>query len=181
MINKFEAIGIFASVVCMVVALFLLQVESTPAKIANVTGNQEAAVVVANDEENQDAAVASALSESINGNGNFERMVIDDVVVGYGEAVEVGDTVTVNYIGRLQNGQQFDNSYTKGQPFTFTVGEGRVIEGWEQGILGMQTGGERILVVPPELAYGSRGIGPIPANATLIFAIELVEIQSDAE
>lgn len=179
MINKFEAIGIFASIACMVIALFLLRVETTPERVIDATNSQAAAVVVAQDAENKNAAMASALAESMNKNGNFEKMVIDDVRVGYGPKVAVGDTVTVDYIGKLQNGQQFDNSYVRGEPFTFTVGEGQVIAGLEEGIIGMQAEGERILVIPPELAYGSRNVGPIPANSTLVFAIQLISIESN--
>ncbi len=176
MINKFEAIGIFASVAFMVLALFLLRVETTPDRIADSMAEQRAAVVVATDTENQEKTIAQALDESINTNGMVEKMVIDDVIIGNGEPVKEGDTVTVHYVGKLQNGQEFDNSYKKGSPFTFTVGEGRVIAGWEQGLIGMQTEGERILVIPPGLAYGSKSIGPIPPNSTLIFSIELLKI-----
>jgi FKBP-type peptidyl-prolyl cis-trans isomerase len=176
MINKFEAVGIFASIACMVLALFLLRVESAPERIEGSVTGQAAAVVVATDGQSANGAVAQALHESVDQNGVLEKLVIDDVVIGTGEAVKEGDTVEVHYIGTLQNGQQFDNSHKRGQAFTFTVGEGRVIAGWEQGLLGMQAGGERILVIPSDLAYGSRNVGPIPANSTLIFAIELLKI-----
>jgi FKBP-type peptidyl-prolyl cis-trans isomerase len=79
-------------------------------------------------------------------------------------------------VGRLENGQEFDNSKKRGVPFEFTLGEGMVIAGWEEGLLGMREGGERTLVIPPQFGYGSQAIGPIPANATLLFAIELVEV-----
>ena len=183
MINKFEALGIFVSIAFMVLALFLLRVETTPERLTSSMSmeNQQAAIIVADDANNKDLAMAQALGESINRNGSFEKMVIDDVIIGDSEPAAIGDTVTVDYIGTLQNGQQFDNSYVKGKPFTFTLGEGAVIAGWEQGIVGMQTGGERILVIPPDLAYGSRNIGPIPANATLVFAVKLVSIQKKNE
>jgi FKBP-type peptidyl-prolyl cis-trans isomerase len=83
----------------------------------------------------------------------------------------------VHYIGTLQNGQQFDNSHTRGEAFTFTVGEGMVIKGWDEGLLGMKVGGQRLLVIPPDMAYGANAIGPIPANSTLLFSIELIEIK----
>jgi FKBP-type peptidyl-prolyl cis-trans isomerase len=85
--------------------------------------------------------------------------------------------VSVHYIGTLQDGTEFDNSKKRGAPFEFKVGEGRVIAGWEEGLVGMQVGGQRVLVIPPEKAYGSNGVGPIPGNATLVFSIELLEIK----
>lgn len=176
MINKFEAVGIFASIACMVLALFLLRVESAPERIEDSVTKQAATVVVATEGTGTDSAVAQALNESVDRNGVLEKLIIDDVVIGTGDVVQEGDTVEVHYVGTLQNGQQFDNSHKRGQTFTFTIGEGRVIAGWEQGLLGMQAGGERILVIPSDLAYGSRNVGPIPANSTLIFAIELLKI-----
>jgi peptidylprolyl isomerase len=104
-------------------------------------------------------------------------MVIDDIKVGTGDVVEEGDSVVVNYVGTLQDGTEFDNSKKRGQPFEFKVGGGMVIPGWEQGLVGMKEGGERVLVIPPELAYGENGIGPIPPNATLVFSIELIEVK----
>ncbi|KKW43214.1 MAG: FKBP-type peptidyl-prolyl cis-trans isomerase [Parcubacteria group bacterium GW2011_GWA2_56_21] len=74
------------------------------------------------------------------------------------------------------NGTKFDSSYDRNQPFQFKLGEGRVIQGWEQGFAGMRVGGKRTLVIPPELGYGAQGIGPIPPNATLVFEVELLEV-----
>jgi len=90
--------------------------------------------------------------------------------------VKVGDRVSVHYVGTLQNGTEFDNSMKRGQPFTFRVGDGSVIKGWDEGLVGMKVGGQRILVVPPEMAYGNTPMGPIPANSTLVFSVELVNI-----
>ena len=87
-----------------------------------------------------------------------------------------GDTVTVNYIGTLTNGTKFDSSYDRGTPYVFQVGAGRVIAGWDQGVPGMKVGGKRRLTIPADLAYGSRGQGVIPPNATLLFDIDLVSI-----
>jgi peptidylprolyl isomerase len=83
----------------------------------------------------------------------------------------------VHYVGTLQNGTEFDNSKKRGQPFEFTVGAGQVIKGWDQGLVGMKVGGQRILVIPPDMAYGERGVGPIPGNATLVFSIELIDVK----
>lgn len=177
-INKFEAVGIGVSIGAMALALFLIRLDtSLPANSAAREGSaQQAAVVVANDSVS-DAALADAVIEATGGDGTVERLIVDDVIIGTGDAVEEGDTVSVHYIGTLQSGQQFDNSYAKEKPLTFTLGEGRVIEGWERGILGMQKGGKRILVIPASLAYGANGYGPIPGNATLVFAVELVEVK----
>ena len=97
-------------------------------------------------------------------------------MVGSGQSVKIGDTISVDYIGTLQNGQEFDNSYKRGTPFSFTVGEGKVIKGWDQGVVGMKIGGKRILVIPSDLAYGSKGYGPIPSETNLVFIVELLKI-----
>lgn len=106
-----------------------------------------------------------------------------DIVVGSGAAAKAGDALTVNYAGWLydanaaQNkGALFDSSIGRGA-FQFQLGAGRVIRGWDQGVVGMQVGGVRRLVLPPDLAYGSTGSGSIPPNATLVFEIELLAIQ----
>jgi peptidylprolyl isomerase len=101
-----------------------------------------------------------------------------DIVEGEGEIPESGQTVVVHYTGWLENGQQFDSSVDRGTPFTFTLGQGSVIPGWDEGVATMKVGGKRQLVIPPELAYGESGAGgAIPPNATLIFEVELLEIQ----
>lgn len=84
--------------------------------------------------------------------------------------------ISVHYTGSLEDGTKFDSSYDRNSPLSFPLGAGRVIQGWEQGLLDMCPGDKRKLTIPPELGYGSRGIGPIPGNAVLIFETELVEI-----
>jgi len=96
---------------------------------------------------------------------------------GSGKEAQIGKTVSVHYIGTLTDGTKFDSSVDRGAPFSFTLGEGRVIQGWEQGVLGMKVGEKRRLTIPPELGYGAGGFGPIPPNATLLFEIELLQIQ----
>jgi FKBP-type peptidyl-prolyl cis-trans isomerase len=103
------------------------------------------------------------------------QVTITDLVVGTGAEAVVGDTLTVNYTGWLADGTQFDTSYGK-QPFVFRLGAGQVIKGWDQGLVGTKVGGQRRLIIPPSLAYGSTGSGPIPGNATLKFDVELVSI-----
>ena len=113
------------------------------------------------------------------GNGQVSGdLEITDTLAGEGEVAESGDTVAVHYVGTLEDGTQFDSSRDRGEPIVFTLGAGEVIQGWEQGIPGMAVGGQRRLVIPPELGYGEAGSPPvIPPNATLIFEVELVEIQ----
>jgi hypothetical protein len=102
---------------------------------------------------------------------------ITDLVPGDGPEARSGQTVIVNYRGTLENGKEFDSSYGRG-PFSFPLGAGRVIRGWDEGVAGMQVGGKRRLVIPPDLGYGERGAGGvIPPNATLIFEVELLEIR----
>ena len=173
-INKYEAFGIFASVAVMAVALVVIRFNSdTFATVGDAKVNNVATVVATADAD----SVKDALIDSVALNGELKKLVIDDVKIGKGTAIEEGSTVTVHYIGTLKDGTQFDNSYVRGEPFTFTLGEGKVIKGWEDGLIGMKVGGERILVIPPDLAYGDRQVGPIPANSPLIFKVELVSVK----
>ena len=105
------------------------------------------------------------------------ELVIRDIVKGKGPKAKAGDTLTMQYVGTSwSNGQQFDASWDAGQPFPFQLGAGMVIQGWDQGMVGMQKGGRRLLVIPPDLGYGPQGSGPIGPNETLIFVVDLVEI-----
>lgn len=99
-----------------------------------------------------------------------------DLVLGTGATAVAGDVLTVHYIGSLQNGTVFQSSYSLGAPYTFRLGAGQVIAGWDQGVPGMKVGGKRRLIIPPSLAYGSQGQGPVPPNATIQFDVELLSI-----
>ena len=102
---------------------------------------------------------------------------IDDLVVGTGAEAKKGDTVRVHYTGWLTDGTKFDSSLDRGRLFAFPLGGGRVIKGWDEGVVGMKIGGKRKLTIPPEMGYGARGAGGlIPPNATLVFEVELHEI-----
>lgn len=101
-----------------------------------------------------------------------------DLKVGNGPAAAAGNTVSVHYTGWLVDGTKFDSSRDRNAPFEFTLGRGGVIKGWDEGVAGMQVGGVRKLFIPPDLAYGDRGVGNIiPPGATLVFEVELLEIK----
>ncbi len=101
----------------------------------------------------------------------------EDLKVGDGTEAKTGDRVQVHYTGWLENGTKFDSSVDRGQPFAFPLGAGRVIRGWDEGVAGMKVGGKRKLTIPPALGYGERGAGGIiPPNATLIFEVELLQV-----
>jgi len=100
-----------------------------------------------------------------------------DEVVGTGKSPSPGKSVTVHYTGTLENGTKFDSSYDRGEPYSFPIGAGRVIRGWDEGVMTMKEGGKRKLIIPQELGYGSRGKGTIPPFATLIFEVELLKVQ----
>lgn len=105
-------------------------------------------------------------------------LVYEDLVAGEGPAAQAGDTVNVSYTGYLTDGTVFDSNVDSGQPFEFQLGSGYVIPGWDEGLIGMQVGGSRLLVIPPSLAYGATGSGGvIPPNATLTFSVILNEIR----
>ena len=102
----------------------------------------------------------------------------EELAIGEGAVAEKGQTVVVHYTGWLEDGTKFDSSLDRNTPFDFSLGAGQVISGWEEGVAGMQAGGKRKLTIPSDLGYGARGAGGvIPANATLIFEVELLEIR----
>lgn len=127
--------------------------------------------------ESVGASVGSAVKSDINKNNSINKM--DTEIVS-----KVGDTLTVNYVGTLENGTKFDSSIDRGTPFKFIVGIGQVIRGWDEGMLGMKIGEKKHLVIPGEKAYGANGIPDgkggfvIPPNATLIFDVEMLGIES---
>ncbi|HOX21682.1 MAG TPA: FKBP-type peptidyl-prolyl cis-trans isomerase [Candidatus Paceibacterota bacterium] len=107
---------------------------------------------------------------------NKDGVVIEILKPGDGAEAKSGDKVTVNYVGTLENGQKFDASADHGEPYSFNLGAGKVIQGWDIGVAGMKVGEKRRLIIPPELGYGVNDLGVIPPNSTLIFEIDLLKI-----
>jgi peptidylprolyl isomerase len=106
-----------------------------------------------------------------------KKLVVTDIVKGKGAEAKAGDNIVVNYVGVLfSTGEQFDASWDNGQPFPFVLGQGNVIQGWDQGVAGMKIGGRRMLTIPPDLAYGEQGQGSIGPNATLVFVVDLLNV-----
>jgi len=105
-------------------------------------------------------------------------LVVEDIVVGEGPQAQHGNDVTVHYVGvSFDSGAEFDASWNRGQPFRFPLGGGRVIQGWDDGVVGMKVGGRRKLVIPPHLAYGDRGAGgAIKPGETLVFVVDLIGV-----
>ena len=121
---------------------------------------------------NSNTPPATAPAPSVSTQG----LTIKIVKEGSGAAARNGDKVSVHYTGTLTDGTKFDSSRDRGTPFSFTLGAGEVIQGWDLGVAGMKVGEQRMLTIAPELGYGSRSIGPIPANSTLLFDVELLGI-----
>jgi peptidylprolyl isomerase len=144
---------------------------ATPAPTEEASGGADAVVAgVSKDTEAKPEVPAPA------GDPPAE-LVTEDIVKGKGRAAKAGDQVTMQYVGvSWSNGQQFDASWDRQEPFPFQLGAGMVIAGWDEGIVGMKKGGRRVLVIPPEMGYGPQGSGPIGPNETLVFVVDLVDI-----
>ena len=106
-----------------------------------------------------------------------QGLIVNDTVVGTGDTAQTGDRVIVHYTGKFTNGDVFDSSLSRGEPLQFVLGSGMVIKGWDEGLVGMKVGGKRTLTIPPELGYGMKNVGPIPAGSTLIFDVELLKVE----
>ena len=150
--NIFKA-GVFLLVLIILVSFYLAS--------GNINGTSE-------ESDNQKAGLE----------GGVSQLKIEDILEGVGSEVENGNTISVHYTGTLVDGTKFDSSLDRNEPFSFTIGEGAVIAGWDKGILGMKVGGKRRLIIPPQLAYGEEGAQDvIPPNSTLIFEVELLDIK----
>ena len=147
-----------------------------------VKGRPQEAQVMDQDTQNQtQVSTTPTPTGEATSSGNVQTLegglMIEDLKEGTGEEVKSGDTVSMHYRGTFENGEKFDSSYDRSQPFQTQIGVGRVIEGWDKGVPGMKVGGKRKLIIPGSMAYGPQGIpGAIPPNANLIFEVELLDI-----
>ncbi|MHB8709939.1 MAG: FKBP-type peptidyl-prolyl cis-trans isomerase [Minisyncoccota bacterium] len=164
--------GIAVALALAVVVMFFILPGLSPFGTPTPTRETTPAVTTNN---NAQAAVTTMPTDI----APVTKLVMTDEIVGTGATAAAGDTVTVNYVGSLTNGTVFDASANHGTSgFTFPLGAGQVIKGWDEGIVGMKVGGKRKLIIPASLAYGNQAVGGvIPANSTLIFEVELLNVQ----
>ncbi len=158
-------IGIIAFLVIVLIAFFVYRDYSARTKANAPSGNYPIGTLD-----------TTPPTLSANATTTASGLKYEDLQVGSGAAAKSGDTVSVNYIGWLTDGTKFDSNLDRNQTFSFTIGKGQVIVGWDEGVQGMLAGGTRLLVIPPTLGYGSTAQGPIPANSTLIFEVQLIGI-----
>ena len=167
--NKGVIAGIVIALIAAIGLLFISQTSSntapTPTPVSTATENTSVLCAT------QPPALAGIKDEDV------KELKTEDKMIGSGAEATTGKHVVMNYIGRLTNGTKFDASCDRGQTFDFDLGAGRVIQGWDQGIVGMKVGGIRRLIIPSNLGYGPSGSGPIPPNAALVFDVELVAVQ----
>ena len=152
--------------IVIIAAVFLLVIAIIWGAYFFITGNKKPA-----------PALDQAQNQQPANNFMIQGMQVTIQTQGTGTQTKTGDAVTVNYVGTLADGKVFDSSISRNAPFTFKLGQGRVIKGWDLGVVGMKVGEKRKLVIPPQLAYGANGFPPvIPANATLTFEVTLLKI-----
>ena len=163
--NQWIAVGVSLSVVGYLV--YVGGVWQGGGSDANT--NQQANVAAGSDNQQPNSLSVTETTE----------LVIRDLREGTGAEAQSGSRMSVHYTGRLLDGATFDSSLPRGEPIQFTLGSGQVIKGWDEGLQGMRVGGERMLIIPPQLAYGAQGRPPvIPPNATLVFEVELVSVSN---
>lgn len=177
-----ELIGIFVCLVLAIGFFVVLRFEEIQGAIkrhydAAIIKEEKIPDMVFIDTDNNPKDVQASLAGAFSAQGEVKKLIVEDSVVGTGAEVVEGSRVTVHYIGALQDGTEFDNSYARGEAFSFTVGGGTVIKGWDTGLIGMKEGGKRLLVIPSNLAYGDSAVGPIPKGSTLLFSIELIAVK----
>ena len=166
--------GIFLSVVLMVVCVGVLVFTQIGSKQDTAIATQLANTVI---QENNTLTPSNTMSEAKTVTTPSGLKYVE-LVEGTGVIPQTGQTIDVHYVGTLEDGTKFDSSRDRGTPFSFKIGKGQVIKGWDEGLSTMKVGGRRTLTIPPDLGYGARGAGGvIPPNATLIFDVELLGVK----
>lgn len=170
----------FVSIAVVLISAGAYVVYKIPSPSSETLSQNELSSVNINESEGDTLGVVTTAAPiaSVSGSEQMnDKLLIEDILVGTGEVATSGKKVTVNYSGTLTNGQKFDSSYDRNEPFSFTLGVGEVIPGWDQGVAGMKVGGKRKLSIPPSLGYGARDLGSIPPNSTLLFEVELLKVE----
>ena len=171
--------GIFLSVVLMLVCVGVLVFTQISGQKDTAISNQssQAQPTTTVTQENNTPIKSNTMSEA-NAVTTASGLRYIELQEGTGATPQTGQTVEVHYIGTLENGTKFDSSRDRGKPFSFKIGTGQVIKGWDEGLSTMKVGGRRQLIIPSELGYGARGAGGvIPPNSTLIFDVELISVK----
>lgn len=181
----FIIIGVF--ITAGVLGVYFILNQSVPAAEIKKNAEEEPMKFIQEETNNQNT---NTQRPAVIPTSTVKELMVEDEVIGQGAEVKSGDNIVMHYTGTLENGQKFDSSVDRGQPFETQIGVGQVIKGWDQGVIGMKVGGKRKLTVPGSLAYGDQGIPAqdqqgkpipgqyaIPPNATLIFELELLEIK----
>jgi FKBP-type peptidyl-prolyl cis-trans isomerase FkpA len=162
-------------VVAVVLIIFRsIQVSSQAQASTEATETSVAAITPVASPTSTDVQFPGLISDTVKTTSGLQYK---DIVVGNGDTAQAGKTVSVQYTGWLTDGTKFDSSLSSGKAFEFTLGKGSVIKGWDEGVAGMKVGSTRILIIPPDLAYGSSGTSSIPANSTLVFQVQLLAIK----
>jgi len=170
--KKYLLVTIFLAVLLAASGIYAL---STKNKEISLNGTLQTLAPSATIEPSAEPTSTSSATKIMD---KVTELQIIDEKIGTGDPATVGKSITVNYAGTLQDGTKFDSSYDRGTPFTFTLGAGEVIKGWDEGFAGMKVGGKRKLMIPSSMAYGDNGIpGAIPGGATLIFEVELLKVE----
>ena len=170
--NKIIVAALFLILIIVTGSLFFYQKSDN-----NPAPNTSEVSSLTTDLQSQQETVSSEDATINYMDASVTELKFEDEVVGTGDTAEAGKNVTVHYTGTLITGEKFDSSVDRGQPLSFVLGAGRVIQGWDQGVVGMKVGGKRKLTIPPSLGYGEQGTGPIPPSATLIFEVELLKVE----